>query len=482
MNNKGYVTVFVTLMIVVMLVITVAVMKITDESGAKTKAVSAVSSAMSSEKANYNRFIFDRYHILLLDKNASGSGEGAMEQGIEACLKIDLGEGFSVNSVELSGTKGILDNTCDEFKLQIKDNFKYQVVEYTVDNILKKTNGEDEPIDNETINEIDSDVNSAEIEQDDGAEGNDEAGDEEDSSLEITVEDPRDELKTYVLFGIPALILPDDAPLSSNIVKDAELPSAGRPKNFIDEIKTEFDDLDRMEIDSVKGHGWTTNLVTNAEAVMYSAECFNCLTDQKYDDTYLNLEMEYIVGGDETDAKNYKKVVNEILLIRFGFNLAYILNDSQKMKKCETLATFLTIEFPGAKEPVKYLLAGCWSYIESIADVYRLLRNHKVPFVKSSETWVTDFHSLSNLESLEGEASDDETGLDYKEYLMILIALQGNDMYYRMLDLMQMNVTQPELEGGDTTFRMKNAITAFGVNADIGYGSKEFNIHEETGY
>ena len=121
-------------------------------------------------------------------------------------------------------------------------------------------------------------------------------------------------------------------------------------------------------------------------------------------------------------------------------------------------------------------------YIESIADVYRLLRNHKVPFVKSSETWVTDFHSLSNLESLEGEASDDETGLDYKEYLMILIALQGNDMYYRMLDLMQMNVTQPELEGGDTTFRMKNAITAFGVNADIGYGSKEFNIHEETGY
>ena len=477
MNNKGYVTVFVTMMIVVMLVITVAVMKITDESSAKTKAVSAVSSAMSSEKANYNRFIFDRYHILLLDKNVSGSGEGAMEQEIEDCLKVDLGDGFTVNSVELSGTKGILDNTCDEFKLQIKDNFKYQVFEYTVEKILKKTSGDDEPIDDETINAIDSDVSSS---QNNLENNEDESGEE--GSLDITVEDPRDELKTYVLFGIPALVLPDDAVLSSNIVIETDLPSAGRPKTFVDEIKTEFDDLDRMEIDCVKGHGWTTNLVTNAEAVMYSAECFNCLTDQKYDDTYLNLEMEYIVGGDETDAKNYEKVVNEILLIRFGFNLAFILKDSQKMEKCETLATLLTVEFPAAKEPVKYLLAGCWSYIESIADVYRLLRNHKVPFVKSSETWVTDFHSLSNLESLESEPSDEESGLDYKEYLMILIALQGNDMYYRMLDLMQLNVTQADLDGGDTTFRMKNAITAFGVNADIAYGSKEFNIHEEAGY
>ena len=82
MNNRGYVTIFLSLMIIVMLIVVTAVLKIMDDSGAKSKVVTATSSAMSSELANYNRLIFDRYHILLLDKTYSGMGEGAIEQGI----------------------------------------------------------------------------------------------------------------------------------------------------------------------------------------------------------------------------------------------------------------------------------------------------------------------------------------------------------------------------------------------------------------
>ncbi len=188
------------------------------------------------------------------------------------------------------------------------------------------------------------------------------------------------------------------------------------------------------------------------------------------------------MGGEDKDGANYSKVVDEILLIRFGCNLAHILTDTVKMQKCDKLALALTVEFPPAQPFVKYLLAGCWAYIESVADVYRMLRGHKIPFMKDSTTWTTDFESLANLESLVSEPSDDENGLGYKEYLMILMSLQGDKIYYRMLDLMQLNVTQPDIEGGDPDFRMSNAITAFGINADIGYKSKVFNVHEEISY
>ena len=484
MRNKGYVTVFVSLMLVVMIILVTATMYITDMSSAETKALTATNSAMSSELANYNRLIFDRYHILLLDKTYSGMGEGAIEQGIEESLSIDLGEDYEIEQVELSGTLGILDDGCAEFKRQIKDNFKYEVMEYSIDKILEKTDGQDEPVDGETVEEIDNKVSSEEkaITEAEAEKEEDATGEKKEDIFADPVVDPRDTLKVYVDAGIAKIILPDVSVLSGNIVREEDIPSAGRPKNKVEAIQTDFKDLDRMEVDSTKGNGWGDSLLTNAEAIMYASQNFSCLTDQKYDDTYLNLEMEYIVGGEDNDGANYSKVVDEILLIRFGCNLAHILTDTTKIQKCDKLALALTVEFPPAQPFVKYLLAGCWAYIESVADVYRMLRGHKIPFMKDSTTWTTDFESLANLESLVSEPSDDENGLGYKEYLMILMSLQGDKIYYRMLDLMQLNVTQPDIEGGDPNFRMSNAITAFGINSDVGYKSKVFNIHEEIGY
>lgn len=482
MHSRGYVTIFVSLVLVVMMMVALAVMKITDRSSAKVKAVAATGSVMSSEMAHYNRLIFDRYHILLFDSNASGRGEGAIEEDIRSLLMEDLGEDYSIDSVELSGTKGILDNDLEEFKKQINENFKYEVIEYAADRILEKTQERDSPIDDEEIEEIDSDISSdvARIESEEAAKSTEEAEEDDKGSEEVT--DPRDTLKTYVNAGIEILVLPTDKKLSSHQVDKSELPSKNRPSKLFEGMGTDFDDLSRMKTDSKKNNGWASSLITYTEACAYATSHFNCLTDQKYDDTYLNLEMEYLIGGQVNDGKNYKRVVDEILIIRFGMNLLYILNDSTKMAECEELATAITFEFPPAQPVVKYLLAGCWAYIESVADIYLLLRDHSVPFIKSSDTWTTDFDSLSNLEKLVSEPSDEETGLTYKEYLIILMALQGDDLYYRMLDLMQMNVTNPEYENHDETFRMSNAVTAFAVNTDISYKSYDFNIHEETGY
>ena len=164
MKDRGYVTIFLSLMLIVMLIVVTAVLKIMDDSSAETKVVTATSSAMSSELANYNRVIFDRYHILLLDKNASGLGEGALEADMENLLRTNLGDGYTVNSVQLSETAGLMDNDLSEFKYQIKDNFKYEALSYTVDKLIEKTGGSDDPVDDEDIADIEQDISTGQQE------------------------------------------------------------------------------------------------------------------------------------------------------------------------------------------------------------------------------------------------------------------------------------------------------------------------------
>ena len=496
MNNKGYVTIFISMVLVVMLVVALAVIRINRQSYARTKASTSLSSAMSGELANYDRYIFDRYHILLLDKNANGSGEGSLEEAVKNSLCYDLGEEFSVNSVELAGTTGIVDNDCSEFKRQINQNFKYEVAEYTIEKIMNKTNGKDDPVDQETIQNIDYQISSeqAEIEgkqesaeggdsqssESDGGSGNSSETDSEKDKKKKKEEDPRKILKKYTDAGIANILLPEDADLSANVISESGLPSDLSSGSKLTPIRTDFSDMDTMELDSVEANGWSSSLVNDAEGITYAGQYFNCLTDKRYDDTYLNLEMEYILAGEKNDNANYKKVVDEIILVRFGFNTAYILTDATKMARCEALAAAISSAVPVMQPVVKFLLAGCWAYIESVADVYRLVRNHKVPYVKTAETWMTDFNSLANLESLAGDSTEGEEGLGYKEYLMILMALTGKEKYYRMLDLMQMNANH----NSKSSYRIgiKDCITAYGIDAEIVYDGRTFALHEEAGY
>ncbi len=494
-KRKGYVTVFISLLLVVMIVVVTAVMEVCDRGYARTKMSTAISSSMSSELANYNRYVFDRYHILLLDKSCSGLGEGSFEQDMSELLKTNLGEGFDIENLAVSKYLYITEDDNSEFKKQIGENAKYELVEYAAEKIMEKTGGDDKPVDEQVINDMEGDISERQAEingestSEEGTTENEkegektsgeknkeeESGDSEEVKEEVT--DPRDTLKTFTDAGIAMLILPEGVELSSEELDMSSLPSGGAVSEDDMEINTEFSDKNQMKTDGLKGNGWSNPLVEKAEALTYARAYFNSLTDKKYDDTVLNLEMEYLVAGKSTDGANYKKVVDEILVMRFAANFAYIVTDAAKMAECEALAAALSVEFPPMEPVIKYLLAGCWSYIESVADVYRLLRNHRVPYLKSSTTWITDLESLAHLEELE-ETEDISDGLDYNNYLMILAALQGNKLESRMLDLIQVNT----IKNSDKSFRIKNCVTAFGVDVTLSYKGRSYNYHEEAGY
>lgn len=473
MNNEGKITVFLSFILLVMMGLILTVLEVIDFQCAKTKVVTAVSSAASGIKGDYNSFIFERYHILLLDKDYEGSGEGKIEALIEDSLSFTLSDKFEIHSIELSGTTGILDGGCKAFKNQISDYIGYGSLKYTIEQLKGSTSEFDEPVKEDALSKLDMDVETEKGIQTGSsiAEENNEKAEDSD------YEDPRMRSRFMSNIGIAYFIKPDNLILSDRILLPEELPSYGHQGiNAIKSVAADFQDYDRLKKDVISCNGWSDSIISGTEAVLYAADVFNCATDTKYNDTYLNLEIEYLICGGISDADNYKKVVDRIVQLRLGVNFSYILTDAKKMSELSTLAGEISLVTLVPQSIVKYLLAGCWAYTEGVAEVYFLLRGEKIPYIKNAGNWITDLDSLSHLESLEKPDSD-ESGMEYKEYLLLLLLFDTDTVYYRMLDLIEVNTKLQY-----STFEIENAITEFAVNVDVSYGGQHITVRKEVGY
>ena len=226
MNNKGHITVFISLLLCVILVLFTAVSGVVSYEAAKTKCLSALATAESNIKADYNRYIYDRYHILLVDKDYYGRGEGEFEKRIVTNLKKNLGRQYKVDQAALSGADYLMENDFDKFKEQIKDYFLYGAAEYTIEELLNYISDNNERNEDDEA-DMDEDVET----------GNDNTDDEEDTDEEIEdkkkradiwkKKDPRPKLAFWAVGGIQNLVKPLDIYYSSNTLELTELPSYG---------------------------------------------------------------------------------------------------------------------------------------------------------------------------------------------------------------------------------------------------------------
>ena len=76
---------------------------------------------------------------------------------------------------------------------------------------------------------------------------------------------------------------------------------------------------------------------------------------------------------------------------------------------------------------------------------------------------------------------EDEKGLDYEDYLLILLATRMDTGYYRMLDIMQLNVNQ-NVRSDAEYFDFSDAITAFGMSVQVDYEGHDILLQEELGF
>ncbi len=194
--------------------------------------------------------------------------------------------------------------------------------------------------------------------------------------------------------------------------------------------------------------------------------------EQKEGETVLAYEMEYFLGGKESDRENLSDAVHRLLAVREGLNLVHILTDSQKRTEARGLA--MAITGAGALTPLlmitTFFVMSVWALGESLMDVRGLLAGKKIPLLKAKADWQLELEQLLSMgKERIVEAGECDTGLSYLSWLKILLFMSNIVLQeFRMMDLIQMNLRQ-----GQDSFRMRRCVYQIRIQGDF-YGKHVF--------
>lgn len=177
----------------------------------------------------------------------------------------------------------------------------------------------------------------------------------------------------------------------------------------------------------------------------YLLKKFGSAAEEKGENKSLSYELEYMLGEQNSDARNLEAVVKKLLGIRFGINFLYLQTDPAKQAEAQTLALTLSslAALPMISEVVKQALLAAWAFGESMADLRSLLSGKRAALIKNSSNWQLSLAGLMKLGTGEDalEGMDAEGGLTYTDYLRILLFLKSEDsLAMKALDLIEQNM------------------------------------------
>lgn len=179
-------------------------------------------------------------------------------------------------------------------------------------------------------------------------------------------------------------------------------------------------------------------------------------------------ELEYLLNGGETDRENLADTLKQLLMVREGMNLIHILSDPEKQGEARALAMVITgaLGLAPLVEIMTYFVMGIWALGESVADVRGLLAGEKIPILKTKADWTLSLNQLLSMGQNQGIPMSEgtEKGLDYEGYLKLLLLLENSEeKYYRMMDVMQMNIRREQ-----SGFLMRNCGYRVDIKAEAG--------------
>lgn len=225
------------------------------------------------------------------------------------------------------------------------------------------------------------------------------------------------------------LVMPKDKAVSEKQIESGDVLS-GREKNT---GYGEFSDV-------AEEPGNLSSMVLGE----YLLEHFSKFTDTECTGA-LDYELEYILAGKARDKENLEAVAGKLLLLRFVPNYTYIQTDSEMKAEAESMALALCtlLAVPAITEAAAQGILLAWAYGESIMDIRSLLKGSRVPLVKTKESWQLQLSKLLTLGTEEdrSEGRDEVNGLDYSEYLRMLLFLAKKETAsLRALDIIEQNL------------------------------------------
>lgn len=507
MKNRGQTTIFFSLMVGVLLTFTLTALEAGRIYMARLKARAVAHSACQNRMAEYDRELFERYHLLFVDLTYGTGSEAMAEQQVFADLEESLDSGgriyrFDVEEVSVAGLDPIFADHMKNLRRQIAE---YEKTEGLVrkaaglkDRLLEKEDSIEEAARETEINAVElpiPDSGDAETgaasqqaaETEGSAAGNAGRADAQKGSQKISsadktgikaetgkaggqkekqkassaektgkdagsgtgaasqtpsVEDPRKQLSSCLKNGLLSFVLPGDKSISQESYGFEYPPSeAYKESEEAEEGDAEFGDILALKKLLVRSSGESLGekLLEHAAFVDYVDSLFSNALNER-EDSAIKCEAEYILKGKDSDYDNLQSVLTEITWMRMPVNYAYLLTDLEKKSEALTVATAICTA-TGTEpliEVVKYLLLGCWAYGETVCELRDLMSGRKIPYGKDALTWRTDLKQIG----AQVEPKDIQSGLDYEDFLMLLLAKKRDQTicYARMLDVMEKNV------------------------------------------
>lgn len=466
--RRGYITVFLSLSLTLILSLVFTVIEGARISAIRMKFECVTDIGMNSVLAEYHRELLEQYDLLFVDTSYCGShpaianteghlrnymqknlqpGDGTRIFGSKDFLAMNVGLAKILEfSVASDGGGAVL-------KRQATDYMN----DYPIGAILDKVTGNVRLLQGLGLDTTDVGAMRSGYEAEIEAIGLPEVEVEEGKFEEVPLNNPADAVNALRGGSILNLVL--------------ENPSA------VSAIKVDLGKYFSHRSGRMQGTGLC------AEAVKAGGEA-NELVFQTYlfekcgyygaelEKSRMKYQIEYLLMGKDTDWQNLEQVAKRLLLWREVANVLYILTDNAKVAEAEVLAAALSavMLMPELMEPVKYLILFAWAFVESLQDVKTLFSGGRVPIFKTAADWKTGINCIKNArESLTRDEGG--TGLNYKEYLQIMLFLQdAGTRTERAMDIMEMDIRQTP---GNAAFRMDACFDSFlaqtSVSSRFGY-------------
>lgn len=435
MKSKGSITCTMCLLLLVIISLLGACIRSSRISVGRVQAVNAMDTAMYSLFSQYDQDLLTDYHLFFLD-GSYGKGSLNLAQVLaeaEAFTLPVLSSGLAPCRLESCGVNGFRlasDNSGEAVRAQIirymKDNLGSKGIQLIRNQLTR----------NKTAMEKQEMIQEGGLEE---APINQEA-----PMAEISeTNNPLEIIENIRSHGFLGLVLPDGHQLSE---KSLDLQSLLSRR----ELSHGFGELPLSQAD-----GSAADKLLLQEYILDNLSYYT----QSSHSGKLDYQAEYILGGKDSDQENLRYVVNRLLLIRETSNIAFLYTNPQKRAELQACASALSLLLliPEGMALVQGILAAGWAYIESICDVKILLSGGKVPLTKDSASWKTQLNHLSTEASSSGSF-----GLDYREYLFLLLSFSSADtLTLRCMDMIEQNIRSIE---GREYFSFDACLDALSLN------------------
>ena len=528
-QEGGQVTVFLALTFFILLGAALCVLEGMYSYMESSLAEDAVKGAGNYVLANYDRNLFERYHLFFLDPRERERMETDGKEYLAKYLDKKSFFRFSCRRLDITDEKTAVDEDGLYLKHQIREWMKYREVAKageslkellesardarTANSLAKSDMGEAESAIRESENDNgQSGQNGGEPDaggqsgsaadgaggQNDGTaagqSGNENNGSASDHDKEqtggktgIQWKDLKELLTNITRSGILVYVTDDVGEVSTLSVDTENLPSVQRvsEKEAADFFSGALSFLKVDEWKKLLGEirteeGGSRVLADEVYLLEYIEDNFASYVDENDKvERALKYETEYLIAGKASDMDNLKAVADRILCLRFLSNYMYLSQNSQWKAASGSAAAALTgiLGFPQAKKAVQVLLTAAVSFGESMLDVHALFTGEEVPVMKDASTWNLTLENAVSLLKNRGPVKKGNVNADYEDYLklFLLSRMERSAALFRMMDIMQLNVALEE-----PGFLMEKALFAFRWEAEFSCGGW-FTVFPGTG-